>query len=210
MGTKRLFWLDPYQKECEARVERIEGDKIYLDQTVFFAFSGGQESDSGTINSVPVKEAVEEGNYIYYILGQHSLKPRDTVKVRIDWGKRYKLMRLHSAVHIVYYAFAEKFGKQEMIGSNISTEKGRLDFSYPENISNLIPEVQKRANEIIGNGLDIKTGFSGLTERFWKVGEYEQMPCSGTHVKSTKEIGPVILKRKNIGAGKERIEVYVA
>ncbi|PIY59962.1 alanyl-tRNA editing protein, partial [Candidatus Woesearchaeota archaeon CG_4_10_14_0_8_um_filter_47_5] len=63
--TQKLFWQDPYQTECTARVTSLENTgetiKVKLDQTIFFAFSGGQESDNGTIGEVPVVNAVKHG-----------------------------------------------------------------------------------------------------------------------------------------------------
>ena len=65
MATKKLFWDDPYMKECEAEVLKVENDKVALDQTIFYAFSGGQASDSGTIADIPVKEAIAGDDFVY-------------------------------------------------------------------------------------------------------------------------------------------------
>ena len=206
----KLFWKDPYMKECYAKVTAIEDNKIWLDQTVFFAFSGGQASDRGTINGINVLEAVKQGDdEIYYVLEKDpDFKVGDNVKVEIDWDYRYKVMKLHSAAHIVYYFFIEKAGKQKVIGSNISIDKARLDFAYNESISSLLPEIQEKTMEAIKQGIDIRTfeDEKDSSRQLWQCGKW-LMPCGGTHVKNTKEIGQIKLKRKNIGAGKERIEV---
>ena len=206
----KLFWQDPYMKECYAKVTAIDGSKVWLDQTIFFAFSGGQASDKGTINSINVLEAVKQSeDEIYYVLEKEpDFKVGDNVKVEIDWEHRFKLMRLHSAAHIVYYFFIEKAGEQKVIGSNISIDKARLDFTYNESISPLLPEIQEKTMEVINQGIDIRTfkDEKDPSRRLWECGKW-LMPCGGTHVKNTKEIGQIKLKRKNIGAGKERVEV---
>jgi len=208
----KLFWKDPYMKECYAKVTAIEGNKVWLDQTIFFAFSGGQASDKGAINNINVLEAVKQNeDEIYYVLEKEpNFAVGDNVKVDIEWDYRYKIMKLHSAAHIVYYFFIEKAGKQKVIGSNISIDKARLDFAYNESVSSLLPEIEEKTMEAIKQGIDIRTfeDEKDPSRRLWQCGKW-LMPCGGTHVKNTKEIGQIKLKRKNIGAGKERIEIIL-
>ena len=197
-------------KECYAKVTAIEGNKVWLDQTIFFAFSGGQASDKGAINNINVLEAVKQSeDEIYYVLEKEpNFAVGDNVKVDIEWDYRYKIMKLHSAAHIVYYFFIEKAGEQKVIGSNISIDKARLDFAYNESVGPLLEGIQEKTNKTIDEGIDIKTfqDEKDPTRRLWECGKW-LMPCGGTHVKNTKEIGQINLKRNNIGAGKERIEV---
>ncbi len=211
MKTKLLFYEDQYMAECEAKVISIQGSEVVLDQTIIFAFSGGQASDSGTINGINIIESKKNEDNITYILeSEPNFKVGDVVKVKIDPIKRNKLMRLHSAVHIAALLLEEKIGKKEIIGSNIDESKGRLDYEYPEPISGLLPELEEKSNKLIEEGAEIKT-FYDIQEkgkRWWVCNNWE-MPCGGTHPKNTKEIGPIKLKRKNIGAGKERIEIYL-
>lgn len=210
--TKKLFYQDPYMIQCEAVVVNVFGQEVTVDQTCFFAFSGGQASDSGSINGVTVKEAKASGDDIIYVLEQvPNFKKGDRVTVRIDEKKRNKLMRLHSAAHIVYFLFAEKTGIKQLIGSNIEENKARLDFQYPAPITDILIEVEKKANHIFSQDIEIKT-FSDKNDENRRLWEYKdwKSACGGTHVKSTKEIGTVQLKRKNIGSGKERIEITLS
>src|SRR3989338_2308667 len=109
MATQKLFWRDPYQTESTATVTEVNGNKVKLNQTIFFAFSGGQESDEGTIGGIKVIEAVKQGdkeNIIdieYTLEREPDFKVGDGVNVIIDGERRKKLMRLHSATHIAYY-----------------------------------------------------------------------------------------------------------
>jgi alanyl-tRNA synthetase len=207
--TQFLFNNDPYLKECTATVERVEGNTVVLDKTVFFAVSGGQASDAGTIGGVAVTEARKDGEEIVYILADGgSVKVGDTVEVRIDWERRYALMKLHSALHLLYFLSQKMFGFADTIGTSIDREKARLDFECPEAVTNKLPLLEQEANEILAKQLPITRTWDGKTGH-WQCGEWI-VPCGGTHPKNTSEIGAIKLKRKNIGKGKERIEIYPA
>lgn len=212
--TKKLFWEDPYLIECKSRVTSISGTKVKLDRTVFYAFSGGQESDDGTINGIKVINAVKEGdkeNIIdieYELEKEPNFKVGDEVEVKIDPEKRSKLRRLHSAIHIVYYFITDKIGKLKLIGSNVSPEKSRIDFLYEKPVNELLEEIEPELNNFLTENHEIiMMSDKEKPDLRWWTCEAWKMPCGGTHTKTTREIGKVILKRKNIGAGKERIEV---
>ncbi|MFC1753400.1 alanyl-tRNA editing protein [Thermoproteota archaeon] len=208
---KKLFWQDPYIKECEATVTSKMGPEIQLDQTIFFAFSGGQASDQGTINGIKVIDAMKSDDNITYILESvPDFNEGDKVKVVIDWENRFKLMRLHSAAHIVFHMFEDKTGLKNLIGSNITPDKARLDYATDNPISELLPEIESKTNEITSKDAEIKTydDDSEPGKRWWEIeGLGLKDACGGTHVRNTNEIGLIKLKRKNIGAGKERIEI---
>jgi len=209
IDTERLFYQDPYMKETEAKVTEINGKEVVLDKTLFFAFSGGQASDHGIINGINLVDAKKENHRIVHVLEKEpDFKVGDTVQLKLDWDRRYRLMKLHSAAHVVYYPFVEKLGRPKIIGSNINPDKARIDFLYDKPISEIMPEIEKEANQIISQGLEIKTepDKKEAEKRWWRCGKWG-MPCGGTHVKNTSEIGKISLKRKNIGAGKERVEI---
>ncbi|MBD3155453.1 MAG: phenylalanine--tRNA ligase subunit beta [Candidatus Aenigmarchaeota archaeon] len=211
IDTERLFYQDPYIKEAEAEVEEINGKEVILDKTLFFAFSGGQASDKGSINGIPVVNVEKKNHKIVHTLEKEpEFKTGDIVKLELDWNRRYRLMKLHSAAHLVYYPFVEELGRPKIIGSNISPEKARIDFLYEDSIKEKIPKIEEKVNKTIAEGLEIKTepDKKDVEKRWWRCNS-KGMPCGGTHVKNTSEIGEVKLKRKNIGAGKERVEVYL-
>jgi len=212
MPTKKLFREDPYQTECEAIVTSVAGSEVVLDQTVFFAFAGGQASDTGTIGDVPVSEARVSGDDIVYTLeSPPRFREGDSVLVKIDPNRRNRLMRLHSAAHLVYCLFNRKTNEPQLIGSNVSHDKGRLDYQYPVSIKSLLPELEELVNQYFSQDNAITT-YSDSRDpgKWWWTCEDWKIPCGGTHVRSAREIGPVRLKRKNIGAGKERIEITLA
>ncbi len=209
---RKLFWDDPYACEIQAKIEAVEGDGIYLDQTIFYAFSGGQESDVGSIGGVEVLEAMKEGNDIRYTLTSgHTLKVGQEVSVKIDWQRRYSLMQHHFAAELILELLYQELGSVEKIGAHIAQDKARIDFFWHENISTLFPLLLQRATELIEKNLPIKSDYSDLANqrRYWEIDGFAQVPCGGTHLKRTGEIGKLALKRKNIGKGKERIEIYL-
>ncbi|MBS3169967.1 alanyl-tRNA editing protein [Candidatus Woesearchaeota archaeon] len=214
--TTKLFWDDPYQTECTATVTEINGKKIKLDQTIFFAFSGGQASDEGTIGGMTVIEAIKQGdkeNIIdieYTLQTEPRFKVAAVVTIKIDPERRRKLRNLHSAAHLLYYLSPDFIGKVKIIGSNIAPEKARMDFLYEKPLNDLIPPLEAKMNAFIHqNHLIIMKNDDPKSDlRWWTCGEWK-MPCGGTHVRSSGEIGPVRLKRVNIGKGKERIEIYL-
>lgn len=214
--TLKIFWQDPYQTECMATVTAINGAKIKLSQTIFFAFSGGQESDEGTIGGTKVIEAVKQGDKeniidIEYVLEtEPPFKEGDSVLVKIHGKRREKLRNLHSATHLLYYFFIATVGKQKIIGSHIGAEKARIDFELERPITELLPEIEKTTNAFLAENHPILRVPDQKSPDlwWWECGEWK-MPCGGTHPKSTGEIGSIHLKRKNIGKGKERIEIFL-
>jgi len=210
--TKKIFWNDPYLTELDTLITSVKNTDITVEQTIFFAFSGGQESDYGTIGDRRVLEARTEGTEIVYTLENgHGLKPGDQVGMKIDWGRRYKLMRLHFAAEIVLELVYQKLGAIRKVGAHIAQDKARIDFEYSENISKMFQVIQKEALRIIEADQEILSAFSDEEgeKRYWEIGGFAKVPCGGTHLKRTGEIGKIELKRKNPGKGKERIEIYV-
>ena len=209
---QKLFWNDPYACEIQAKIEAVEGDCVYLDQTIFYAFSGGQESDVGTIGNIEVLDAMKEGHDIRYTLTSgHAFQVGQDVTVKIDWQRRYSLMRHHFAAELILELLYQELGSVEKIGAHIAQDKARIDFFWHENISTLFPLLLLKASALVEKNLPIKSDYSDIENqrRYWHIDGFAQVPCGGTHLKRTGEVGQLSLKRKNIGKGKERIEIYL-
>ena len=210
--TKKIFWKDPYLTQLDTHITGVEGNDITVEQTIFFAFSGGQESDYGTIGNNPVLQARKEGKEIVYTLENiHGLKPGDQVSMKIDWERRYKLMRLHFAAEIVLELVYQNLDSIKKIGAHISQDKARIDFKWDENISKVLPLLQKKVLGIIEANQEIISAFSDeeTEKRYWEIKGFARVSCGGTHLRKTGEIAEIELKRKNPGKGKERIEIYL-
>jgi len=210
--TRKAFWEDPYRTAHDPTITSCEGQEITLDSTIFFAFSGGQESDQGTIGGVPVQSARKQGPEIIYTLPpDHGLSVGQTVRVEIDWERRSRLMRLHFAAELVLELVYRELEGVDKVGAHIAKDKARIDFAWPESISPLLPKLAEAANRIIASDVEIHTGFDDVANerRYWEIDGFSRVPCGGTHVRRTGEIGPIRLKRNNIGKGKERVEIFL-
>jgi Ser-tRNA(Ala) deacylase AlaX len=206
---RKVFWKNPYQQSLETKVASVEGNELLFEETIAYSFSGGQESDKAYINDFPILGSRIEGILIYYTLPEgHGLSVGEKVTMTIDWARRYRLMRLHFAAELVLEIITQKF-HLEKVGAHIAETKARIDFVYPQHISALFEDILKEYDAIINADKTIETGYSDTQKqrRFWKIERFAQVPCGGTHVKSTKEVGFVTLKRSRSGKGIERIEI---
>ena len=211
--TQKVFWSDPYCTSHQTLVTSVDGSDLTLESTIFFAFSGGQESDQGTIQGLPVLSARKAGLEIIYSLPEgHGLSVGRHVGVEIDWARRYRLMRLHFAAELVLEFFYQELEGVDKVGAHIAQNKARIDFAWPHSIAPLLPGFSDEVNRIIRSDLEIRTGFEDEANerRYWEIEGFARVPCGGTHVRRTAEIGPLRLKRDNIGKGKERVEIYLA
>ncbi len=214
MGTARLYWIDPYINQFKARVESVSGKDVVLDGTYFYPQGGGQIYDTGTISEIRVVNVRREGDLIIHTLeSEPNFQIGSVVECRLDWDRRYRIMKLHSSAHLLYYAMQEEFGEECKPASPGLTDslKSREDYLFKEKLDlQKLQLVEKKVNDLIAANLNIYTWSEG-EKRYWKVELYPAMLCGGTHPKNTGEIGAVKVNRgKKPGAGKERIEVTLA
>lgn len=213
MAVRKIFWEDPYLDQLHTTVETVNEDIITLKETIAYAFAGGQQSDEGTIAGYTILKAQKNGAEIFYTIESgHSLKPGDKVLQKINWEKRYKIMKLHFAAEIILELVNQNFNNPEKIGANITSEKARIDFIWENNISEMFPVLETKARQLIDADKPIESAFSNEQDqiRYWKIEGFGQVPCGGTHIKTTGEIGNLRLKRDRQGKNKERIEIYLA
>ncbi|NVJ61075.1 MAG: alanyl-tRNA editing protein [Gammaproteobacteria bacterium] len=209
---EKVFWQDPYLTELDASVVSVNGNDITLDKTIFYAFSGGQESDSGTIGGYDVETATkQEYDIVYSMNDSHDLESGDNVKICIDWKRRYSLMRHHFAAELILEIMYKECGDVQKVGAHIAENKARIDFYWPENISKLFPKLIELSSKVVECNLPITSAFEDESQqkRYWQIDGFAKVPCGGTHLKSTGEVGGISLKRKNIGKGKDRIDIFL-
>jgi Ser-tRNA(Ala) deacylase AlaX len=210
--TRKQFWVNPYQTMLHTTVAAVAGADITLQESIFFAFSGGQESDHGTIAGLPVLLARGQGLEISYTLADdHGLVAGQRVVVDIDWSRRYRLMRLHFAAELVLELFYKALDGVNKVGAHIAPDKARIDFAWPQSISPLLAGIESQANAIVAANLAIETAFDDEPNerRYWAIEGFARVPCGGTHVRRTGEVGTIRLKRNNKGAGNQRVEIYL-
>lgn len=219
MATDCLFRDDAYLNECEARVVNVtEQGAIVLDRTVFYATSGGQPGDRGTImradgseiaivNAVYVDEAKSEIAHVPAEGAQVRPQVRETVTARIDQDLRYRRMRMHTAMHLLSAILP-----YPVTGGSVGETESRLDFDIPEagldkdaitaKLAEMIArdaEVRARwisdeelaANPGLVKTMSVKPPAGTGRVRLIEIAGLDLQPCGGTHVRRTGEIGAV-------------------
>jgi alanyl-tRNA synthetase len=210
--TSKLFWADPYRATLETTVASVDGPQVTVAETIFYALAGGQESDAGSIGGRTVREARRAGNAIIYTLdADHGLVAGERVLMQIDWARRYRLMRLHFAAELVLESAYRQLPGIEKIGAHIAEDKARIDFLWPATLAPLLPAIAAQASALIAADHPIVSAFSdeAAQRRYWAIEGFARVACGGTHLRRSGEVGPIALRRKNVGRGKERIEIVL-
>src|SRR2546425_9947269 len=212
MKTERLYYSDPYLLEFDANVVEIKpiGNRtgVVLDRTAFYPASGGQPNDLGTSNDVPLVDCVEDaasGNVIHVLEGKID---GQSVRGRIDSDRRADHMQQHSGQHVLSQAFVELFNWPtvsfhlgivsctiDLPADSVSREQAEAAEDLANRIvrENRSVAVRYIAHEnIAGAGLRKPTERSGDI-RVIDIAGYDRSACGGTHVRTTGEIGPIMI-----------------
>jgi len=230
----KLYEENSYTKEFEAKIINIDKEikVIELENTAFFGKGGGQPGDSGVLvsesGSVEVIETVKkEGSILHQVNSVANLKIGDLIKGKINWKKRYKFMRMHTALHLLCAVVPA-----DVTGGQIGELKSRLDFNANVNSINK-EDVQIKLNQVLKNDNEISYEWvdSQVLEkkpelirtmtvkppktngkiRLVKIGNIDLQPCGGTHVKNISEIGSIIIgKIENKGKMNRRINISLS
>lgn len=234
MKTDLLFREDAYLREARSQVlgHTAEGG-IVVEASVFYATGGGQPGDSGMISwdggKMAIATAVRiEGGLIALVPAEPVALPRDGIEIRqqIDWPRRYRLMRMHTALHLLSVVIP-----LPVTGGQIGTDKSRLDFMMPEPPVD-VAALSAALNRLIERDLPVTTEWISEAElaakpalvktmsvqppkgqgpvRLVRIGEIDLQPCGGTHVARTAEIGHVeIGKIENKGKQNRRVNLIL-
>jgi misacylated tRNA(Ala) deacylase len=234
MADKLYHPSNEYQKEFESIVSEVDREKGYLilEKTLFYDQGGGQPADRGILTwsgkeTQVVDVQKEYGEIRHYVDGP---LPRTDTRVsgKIDWDRRYKLMRMHTAQHIISKVVLNEYDASTA-GNQIKPEQSRIDFEPATFSPRDLASIEQTSNRVIESDIPIrkfemdrdeleaKTA-EGRTQlelippdidplRAVQIGEFDICPCGGTHVDSTNEVGEIqIVNRESKGAGVERIE----
>ncbi|MBI3027666.1 alanyl-tRNA editing protein [Candidatus Woesearchaeota archaeon] len=226
-----LYMDDSYLKEFEAAVESVKDDKyVVLDKTAFYPTGGGQPHDNGTIvcngEEYPVVYVGKFSGQISHEIAKPGLKVGDQVSGSINWERRYKFMRMHTAAHLLISIF-NKESNVLITGNQIDEEKTRIDFNMENFDRNKIMSYIEQANQIIKQDLPVKNYYlpreeamkiAGVvklaaalppnvdTLRIVEIPGIDIQADGGTHVKSLSEIGTVeLVKAENKGKDNRRV-----
>lgn len=211
MKTEKLYWIDSYIKEFEAEVISIKGNMVELNRTAFYPRGRGQVGDTGFLNNLRVMDTIKEDETIYHVLEKSDLNVGEKVRGIIDWDRRYRIMRNHSASHIVEYFMLLEFKEIRPYSSGLVDEfKDRTNYLTDKPLEiERIKNVEIQVNEFISENNPINIWIDGDGVRHWEC-KFIKTKCAGTHVRNTMEIGKVkIEKGKKPGKGRERIETIL-
>ena len=233
--TDSVFQRDSYLQQLDAVVTALDAEFVELDKTIFYAEGGGQPGDTGrltggggrSVRVIDTRKGVEPGSIWHLVSGEdHGLTVCDKVELAIDWERRYRLMRMHTSMHLLGSLIPVP-----VTGGKVGADKSRLDFNLGD--QQLDKEwLTEQMNVLIRAGHDV--GLEAITEaeldanpglvrtmsvqpprgvgdiRMVRVQGIDFQPCGGTHVKNTSEIGPVkISKIENKGRQNRRVHLLL-
>tara|TARA_Y100000590_G_scaffold71876_1_gene78974 strand:- start:932 stop:1621 length:690 start_codon:yes stop_codon:yes gene_type:complete len=226
-----LFIENSYLKEFKSIIKNIENNSIILENTAFYANSGGQPGDSGKFifneNKIIITDTVydENKNIIHICENIDNLNIEQEITGIINWERRYKHMKMHTALHLLCSLIP-----YNVTGGQITDAKSRLDFNAENKIEK--EEIEDKINQLViedhqisyqwitNNELDnkpelvrtmsVKPPRGSNKIRLVKIGNIDLQPCGGTHVNSTKEIGEIkIGKIENKGKMNRRVNLLI-
>jgi misacylated tRNA(Ala) deacylase len=230
--TDELFRRDSYLRECDAAVVAVDGQSVTLDRTVFYPLGGGQPGDSGAMTWASGSAKIVDTRYgdsgeILHVLEDGSAlpPPGETVHVALDWERRYRHMRMHTAMHLLGAVL--RYG---VTGGNISTDKSRLDFDMEDPIDKeavgaalaalvaedhpiscrWISDAELDANPELVRTMSVQPPRGKGEVRLLEIEGVDLQPCGGTHLKSTAEVGTVrIGKVEKKGRRNRRVNIHL-
>jgi misacylated tRNA(Ala) deacylase len=234
--TELLFREDAYLKSTTARVIARDERGLELDRTIFYPLGGGQLGDTGTLirangERIQIADTRKGGSAdsVVHVPAPSPVQPDigETLSLEIDWERRYSLMRLHTALHVMSCVVIAP-----VTGGNISPDKGRLDFDIDMSLLDAA-KIERETNAIIARQLDTETVWITDEEldarpdlvktmsvqpprgtgrvRLLRIPGVDLQPCGGTHVKNIGEIGAIrVLKIRSEGKHNKRVEIALA
>src|SRR5499427_11017805 len=236
MSTELLFREDAYLKAASARVLAVTERGIELDRTVFYPLGGGQAGDTGALvrasgERIAIADT-RKGDAIDSVLhipaaGAARPEPGEQVELEIYWDRRYALMRLHTALHVMSCVVVAP-----VTGGNISPEKARLDFDIDMSLLDAA-RIERETNALIARNADTEIAWISDAEldarpelvktmsvapprgtgrvRLVKIPGIDLQPCGGTHVRNIGEIGAIrVIKIRSEGRRNRRVEIALA
>jgi misacylated tRNA(Ala) deacylase len=225
--TQKLFWDQPYSRDFQAKVSEINGSNVVLDQTLFYPRGGGVACDTGTLGDVRVIETTKSGENISHTLQTApGFKPDDVISGTLDWPRRHRLMRMHTAGHLLSALFFER-ANCRITGNQIETERSRMDFDMEAFDRARIEGFVEEANQLIAKDAPVKTYFldredalklPGLVKlaeaappaenrlRIVEIEGIDRQADGGLHVVRLSEVGHIqLLKLENKGKTNRRL-----
>jgi misacylated tRNA(Ala) deacylase len=230
--TKKLYWEQPYSRDFTAKIMGSNGTQLELDQTLFYPRGGGVSCDTGVLDNLKVVETSKEGDRILHMLESlASFAVGQTVTGRVDWDRRHRLMRMHTAGHLLSALFYSG-AKCLITGNQIDVDRSRMDFSLEVFDRSQIEGFVKEANKLITHDAPVKSYFLERSEalkipdmvklaeaappveaqlRIVEIAGIDRQADGGLHVAHLNEIRKIeLLKLENKGKTNRRLYYDVA
>ncbi len=236
METKLLYMDNSYLKEFDARVVSTRDEWVALDQTAFYPVGGGLPSDTGILRTPEGEWRVEEvrkdreTGLVYHRAPGHGLSKGDRVHGVIDWDRRYRVMRIHTGLHVLIAVLNQMAGVL-VTGNQIYPERARVDVNLEKPDRSLVEEAFRRANEILARNLEVRIYYLPREEamkipgivklasrlppqvetlRIVEILGVDVQADGGPHVARTGEVGRLVFtKLENKGRNNRRIHFTV-
>jgi misacylated tRNA(Ala) deacylase len=234
--TELLFRDDGYLRSCAARITKADASGIRLDRTVFYPMGGGQPGDTGVLRlssgqTIAVVDTLKgtAADEVIHVFAPGSVLPEPGCEAvaEIDWERRYRLMRMHTCLHLLCSVVPGA-----VTGGQVSDGRGRLDFDVPGSsldkeaitaaLNRLIAEAhpvgprwitdeELAAQPELVRTMSVKPPGGMGRVRLMEISGVDLQPCGGTHVRNTAEIGPVaVTKIENKGKQNRRVIIAFA
>ena len=207
--TNRLYYTDAYRTTFAGTVidRDADGTRVYLDATAFYPTSGGQPHDLGTLAGVPVTDVVDEGDRIAHVLASPLPEGASTADGTIDWERRFDHMQQHTGQHLISAVFEDLFGFPT-VSVHFGPDYSTLDLQVESVSRQQLLMAEARANTLVGEARPVVVTFEDATTaaglrkasdregtlRIVSITGLDRSACGGTHVRSTAEIGVVLLR----------------
>jgi misacylated tRNA(Ala) deacylase len=236
VSTELLFRDNAYLKTASAQVVAVDERGIELDRTIFYPLGGGQLGDTGALLRANGERILigdtrksDAPDSVLHVPLANMPQPElgETLTLEVDWQRRYSLMRLHTALHVLSCVVVAP-----VTGGNISPEKARLDFDI--DMAKLAAErIERETNALIARGIETEAVWITDAEldarpeivktmsvrpprgagrvRLVRIPGIDLQPCGGTHVKNIAEIGRIrVVKIRSEGKRNKRVEIALA
>jgi misacylated tRNA(Ala) deacylase len=228
--TDRLYQRDSYLEIFEARVAAVRPEGVVLDRTAFFPSGGGVLGDEGALTgpggeTYRVVETLDDEDVVH-LLDRDGLAVGNPVTGRLDWSRRYRLMRYHTATHVLTGVMFKDY-QVRVTGNQLTQDKARVDFAFEQFDREVLEEGFRRANALIAQDLPVRISFVPAAEararpelfklettfrhdlpelRLVDIEGFDVQADGGCHVASLREIGRLRLtKCENKGKANRRV-----
>jgi|TARA_B100000214_G_scaffold375341_1_gene361254 misacylated tRNA(Ala) deacylase len=234
--TEQIYNSDAYKKELKSKIIEINEDHVVLDKTIFFPGGGGQPNDLGSISSGETDRDItnvswKNGKIAHFSDNLKDLSVGDVVLCKIDWDRRFKLMRTHTAMHILCGVIWRDY-KASVTGGNMEPLKGRMDFEFPSLSAELREEIEEKVNLEVRKDREISVDFLPREKAFQipdlirtkvsllpeslkiirtiNIHGLDLQADGGTHVSSTSHVGYIkITGHESKGKINKRLRISV-